>query len=97
MKAVWWEDESDPLNSEVTGLNYPAGIYNYNSTGHLMRDEKTSKWANAITEEDGKNYARIIKAKFVFTSAKLDHHHWNDLLHRRCHRLYHQLHFRVHR
>ena len=31
-----------------------------------------------ITEEDGKNYARIIKAKFVYTSAKLDHHQWND-------------------
>ena len=31
-----------------------------------------------ITEEDGKNYARIIKAKFVYTSAKLDHHQWNN-------------------
>ena len=31
-----------------------------------------------ITEEDVKNYARIIKAKFVYTSAKLDHHQWND-------------------
>ena len=31
-----------------------------------------------ITEEDGKNYARIINAKFIYTSAKLDHHQWND-------------------
>ena len=31
-----------------------------------------------ITEEDGKNYARIIKAKFIYTSAKLDHHQWNN-------------------
>ena len=31
-----------------------------------------------ITEEDGTNYARIIKAKFIYTSAKLDHHQWND-------------------
>ncbi len=52
MKAVWWTDENDPLNSEVTGASYPAGTYSYNSVGHDVRDEKQSKWANAITEED---------------------------------------------
>ena len=33
-----------------------------------------------ITEEDGKKYARIIKAKFINTSAKVDHCKWNNFL-----------------
>ena len=33
-----------------------------------------------ITEEDGKKYARIIKAKFINTSAKVDHLQWNNFL-----------------
>ena len=33
-----------------------------------------------ITEEDGKKYARIIKAKFINTSAKVDHWQWNNFL-----------------
>ena len=31
-----------------------------------------------ITEEDGNNYARIIKAKFINTSGKNDYHQWNN-------------------
>ena len=31
-----------------------------------------------ITEEDGKNYAKIIKAKFVYTSAKYNYLQWNN-------------------
>ncbi len=70
MKAVWWTDENDPLNSEVTGNSYPAGTYSYVSVGHDVRDEKQSKWANAITEEDGSYWVWIPRYAYKIHSFK---------------------------
>ena len=59
MKAVWWTNEDDPENSEVTADSYPEGSYSYVSVGHDVRDEAQSKWANAITVEDGSYWVWI--------------------------------------